>query len=139
MDSPATDSLRLPRRWFPSVQFLRAFRFIGTTSLFLFLSLWFIYGFLINSDNLKAFGLQQLGVEAIGERGHFYLEGSRSAQLQPAGDTFSHGGHIYAAKQPGQFMAGAIAYFFLHMYLFYTVKISMYVAYLSSLLTTASM
>src|SRR5436305_10315283 len=111
MDSPATDSLRLPRPCFPSVQFLRAFRFIGTTSLFLFLSLWFIYGFLINSDNLKAFGLQQLGVEAIGERGHFYLEGSKSAQLQPAGDTFSHGGKVCAAKQPGQIMDAGLASF----------------------------
>jgi len=25
-----------------------------------------------------------MGVEAIGERGHFYLEGSKSPQLQPA-------------------------------------------------------
>jgi len=102
MDSPATDpSQLLPRQWLPSAQFLRTFRLIGATSLFLFLSLWFIYGFLINSDNLKAFGLQQMGVEAIGERGHFYLEGSKSPQLQPIGDTFSHDGRIYAAKQPG--------------------------------------
>ena len=115
MDSRATDpSQLLPRQWLPSAQFLRTFRLVGATSLFLFLSLWFIYGFLINSDNLKAFGLQQMGVEAIGERGHFYLEGSKSPQLQPIGDTFSHDGHIYAAKQPGQFMAGAVAYFFLH-------------------------
>src|SRR2546426_1573732 len=42
-----------------------------------------------------------MGVEAIGERGHFYLEGSKSPQLQPIGDTFSHDDHIYAAKQPG--------------------------------------
>ena len=139
MDSPATDSLRLPRRWFPSVQFLRAFRFIGTTSPFLFLSLWFIYGFLINSDNLKAFGLQQLGVEAIGERGHFYLEGSKSAQLQPAGDTFSHGGHIYAAKQPGQFMAGAIAYFFLHKLGLNYVKHYLLTAALVTFLTTSAL
>lgn len=115
MNSPVNNSSRfLSRHRFPQVQFATAFRRIGTTSLLLFLSLWFIYGFLINSDNLQAFGLQQMGVEAIGERGHFYLEGSKSAQLQPLGDTFSHGGHIYAAKQPGQFIAGALAYFFLH-------------------------
>ena len=102
MDSPATDpSQLLPRQWLPSAQFLRTFRLIGATSLFLFLSLWFIYGFLINSDNLKAFGLQQMEVEAIADRGHFYLEGSKSPQLQPIGDTFSHDDHIYAAKQPG--------------------------------------
>lgn len=84
------------------------------TELLLFLSLWLAYGCLINSDNLQAFGLQQAGVEAMGKRGHFYLEGSKSPQLQPAGDTFSYGGHVYAAKQPGQFMVGATVYFLLH-------------------------
>jgi hypothetical protein len=140
MHNPATDSLRLlPRHWFPSVQFSRAFRLIGTTSLFLFLSLWFIYGFLINSDNLKAFGLQQMGVEAIGERGHFYLEGSKSAQLRPLGDTFSHGGHIYAAKQPGQFMAGAIVYFFLHKLGLNYVQHYLLTAALVTFLTTSAL
>ena len=85
-----------------------------STELLLFLSLWLTYGCLINSDNLQAFGLQQMGVEAMGERGHFYLEGSKSSQLQPLGDTFSYSGHVYAAKQPGQFMAGAMGYFVLH-------------------------
>src|SRR6266566_2203114 len=139
MHSPAPDSLRLPRHWFPSVQFSRAFRLIGTTNLFLFLSLWFIYGFLINSDNLKAFRLQQIGVEAIGERGHFYLEGSKSAQLQPLGDTFSHDGHIYPAKQPGQFMAGAIAYFFLHKLGLNYVEHYLLTAALVTFLTTSAL
>lgn len=76
----------------------------------LFLLLWFAYGAAINSDNLLQFNLQQIGVEAIAERGHFYLEGSRAPQLQPLGDVFLHDGHKYAAKQPGQFMAGAVVY-----------------------------
>ena len=80
----------------------------------LFLLLWFAYGAAINSSNLLEFGLQQIGVEAIVERGNFYLEGSTSPHLQTKGDVFEYRGHKYAAKQPGQFMAGAVVYFVLH-------------------------
>ena len=81
--------------------------------LLLFLTLWLAYGLTINSGNLSEFNLQQIGVEAVAERGHFYLEGSRAPELQPRGDVFEFGGHKYAAKQPGQFMAGALVYFLL--------------------------
>ncbi|MEP6818965.1 MAG: hypothetical protein ABJA18_05485, partial [bacterium] len=80
----------------------------------LFLLLWLAYGAAINSSNLLAFDLQQIGVEAMVERGHFYLEGSASPQMQTKGDVFEYRGHKYAAKQPGQFMAGAIVYFLLN-------------------------
>jgi 4-amino-4-deoxy-L-arabinose transferase-like glycosyltransferase len=80
----------------------------------LFLLLWFAYGAAINSNNLLDFDLQQIGVEALVERGHFYLEGSTSPQLQTKGDVFEYNGHKYAAKQPGQFIAGSIVYFLLH-------------------------
>jgi hypothetical protein len=82
----------------------------------LFLTLWFAYGVAINSGNLNAFGLQQAGVEAYVERHHLYLEGSRVERLhvQPIVDAFLYQGHIYPAKQPGQFMFGACAYFPLH-------------------------
>jgi MFS family permease len=76
----------------------------------LFLLLWFAYGVVINSDNLLRFNLQQIGVEAIVERHQFYLEGSAAPELQPLGDVFFHQGHKFAAKQPGQFMAGALVY-----------------------------
>ena len=84
----------------------------------LFLTLWLTYGLVINSENLGAFGLQQAGVEAYVERHHFYLEGSQVPPLQvrPVVDAFLHDGHIYPAKQPGQFMAGACAYFVLHAF-----------------------
>ena len=83
----------------------------------LFLSVWFAYGLTINSGNLTAFGLQQAGVEAYVERHHFYLEGSQVELLkvQPVVDAFLYNGHIYPAKQPGQFMAGAVAYAPLHL------------------------
>lgn len=80
----------------------------------LFLVLWLAYGAAINSSNLLEFGLQQIGVEAMVERGHFYLEGSTSPHLQTKGDVFEYKGHKYAAKQPGQFMAGAVVYFLVH-------------------------
>jgi hypothetical protein len=82
----------------------------------LFLTLWLAYGVAVNSGNLAAFGLQQAGVEAYVERGHLYLEGSRvpALQVRPVVDAFLYGGHVYPAKQPGQFMAGALVYFPLH-------------------------
>jgi hypothetical protein len=79
----------------------------------LFLFLWVAYGAAIDSDNLIKFNLQQIGVEAIVERHQFYLEGSDVPELQPLGDVFLYQGHKYAAKQPGQFMAGAGVYWVL--------------------------
>ncbi|HYH84433.1 MAG TPA: hypothetical protein VEX60_03060 [Pyrinomonadaceae bacterium] len=82
----------------------------------LLLTLWLAYGFAINSGNLNAFALQHAGVEAYVERHTLYLEGSshQRLQVQPVVDAFLYEGHIYPAKQPGQFMAGAVAYFPLH-------------------------
>ncbi len=82
----------------------------------LFLFVWLVYGLTVNSRNLEAFGLQQMGVEAIVERGVFYLEGSKVPQLQPLGDVFVYEGHKYAAKQPGQFMTGALVYYVLNFF-----------------------
>jgi len=86
--------------------------------LLLFLFLWFGYGLVINSANLTAFGLQQAGVEAYVERHHLYLEGSQVELLKvrPVVDAFLYNDHIYPAKQPGQFMAGALAYVPLHCF-----------------------
>lgn len=78
------------------------------------LTLWLLVGLLINSSNLTEFNLQQIGVEAIVERGQFHVEGSPTPQLAPQGDVFAYNGHLYAAKQPGQFLFGALVYFFLH-------------------------
>lgn len=86
---------------------------VARVEFFLFLLLWLGGGALINSGNLSEFNLQQIGVEAIVERGHFYLEGSAAPELYPRADVFLRDGHKYAAKQPGQFMLGAVAYFFL--------------------------
>lgn len=96
-----------------------------TIELSLFFCLWFSYGVTVNSRNQSEFNLQHAGIEAIVERRHFYLEGSPTPRFQikvyydgdkPFGDTFLYQGHQYPAKQPGQFMAGAIAYFVLHLF-----------------------
>ena len=80
----------------------------------LFLGLWILYGILIDDHDTTSFNLQQMGVEAIVERGVFYVDGSPTPELKPGGDVFEHDGHLYAAKQPGQFMIGALAYAPLH-------------------------
>ncbi len=85
-------------------------------ALLLFLLLWLAYGVLVNSGNLYGFGLQQFGIEAYVERHTLYIEGSPDPrfQVKPEGDCFLYNGHIYPAKQPGQFMLGACVYFPLH-------------------------
>jgi hypothetical protein len=87
----------------------------SATAIALFLVLWLANGVLINSSNLREFNLQQMGIEAIVERGHFYVEGSSAPELKPGDvDVFEYRGHWYAAKQPGQFLLGALVYFVLH-------------------------
>ena len=117
----------------------------------LFFCLWFVFGAVANSRNQFEFNLQQAGVEAIVERHHFYLEGSSTPRFQmqvyyydggkPFGDVFSYNGHQYAAKQPGQFVAGAVAYFFLHLlgldYFHHFTLTSVLVSFLTTSLVTA--
>lgn len=78
--------------------------------LLLFLGCWLAFGALINARNMQDFNLQHIGIEAITERQQFWLEGSPTPQLQTRGDVFQYNNHTYAAKQPGQFMFGALAY-----------------------------
>lgn len=82
--------------------------------IFLFLATWLLFGSFIKSSDLAAYNLQQMGVDAIVEHGTFGLGHSPLPQLQPLGDVFSHGGNLLAAKQPGQFVWGALAYYPLH-------------------------
>jgi hypothetical protein len=82
----------------------------NTGSVLLFLGCWLFFGCLINAKNMEDFNLQHIGVEAIAERGNFHLEGSPTPQLQTRGDVFHFEEHTYAAKQPGQFFLGALAY-----------------------------
>ena len=81
--------------------------------LFVFFSLWLITGLSINLQDQRAFNLQQMGVDAIVSHGTFTLGHSRLSILKPLGDTFYVEKGILPAKQPGQFVTGAIPYFFL--------------------------
>jgi len=130
---------------FPSLRF-------SLLELALLLSLWFFYGAIINSRNLEAFNLQHAGVEAIVERRQFSIEGSEQPRFQikvyfdgdmPFGDTFLYNGRQYAAKQPGQFMAGALVYFFLRLFGFsylnnYFLTSALVTFFTSSLVTAAA-
>ncbi len=89
---------------------------LARPALLIFLLTWFAYGAAINSSNLTAFDLQQIGVEAMVERHHFYLEGGATPQMTTKGDVFRYNDHLYAAKQPGQFMAGAVVFFVLRIF-----------------------
>ena len=90
---------------------------LNKLELLLVLTAWLAYGLTINSGNLTAFGLQQAGAEAYVERHSFYLEGSQveNLKVKPVVDAFLYNGHIYPAKQPGQFMIGALAYYPLYL------------------------
>jgi hypothetical protein len=99
-------------------------RSVFKVELSLFLFLWCVYGVTMNSGNLTVFNLQQAGVEAIVDRKQLSIDGSASPHLKfraytyrgaPFGDIFLYNGRQFAAKQPGQFMVGAVVYFFLHL------------------------
>jgi hypothetical protein len=80
-------------------------------SLVLFL---FSFGFLaifINSNDIREFNLQQLGIESLVERGNVYLDGTKTPELNVGGDIFHYNEHTYALKQPGIFFIGSIPYF----------------------------
>lgn len=73
----------------------------------------------INSNNILSHNLQQMGIESIVERGHFYLDGSTTPGFQPIASSFSdvvlyNGKHI-TWRQHGQYIVGSFAYFFLHL------------------------
>ena len=71
---------------------------------------WLLFGATASITNLRAYALQQIGVDAIVEHGTLTLGHSPDASLQPLGDTFIHEGRVFAAKQPGQFALGAPVY-----------------------------
>ncbi|MDP7038046.1 MAG: hypothetical protein QGI45_02730 [Myxococcota bacterium] len=79
----------------------------------------FVYGVLvatINTADTWNFNLQHIGIEALGERGTWYFEGSSHPHLQPEGDIFVYKGHTYACKQPGQFVFGGVVYRLLRVF-----------------------
>jgi hypothetical protein len=82
-------------------------------ALLLFFSFWIVYGVTTNVRNGRQYNLQQMGVDAIVAHHTFAVGLSPLPILQPKGDVFLFRGRVLAAKQPGQFVWGAIPYFFL--------------------------
>jgi len=76
----------------------------------LFAVVWVALGYFIRDADLQSYGLQQIGIDAIVEHGTFAVGLSDNPRLQPAGDVFRYNGRLMAAKQPGQFAFGALAY-----------------------------
>jgi hypothetical protein len=76
----------------------------------LFVAVWVALGLFIRDADLESYALQQIGVDAIVSHGSFAVGQSTNARLQPAGDVFRYNGRLFAAKQPGQFAFGAMAY-----------------------------
>jgi hypothetical protein len=83
---------------------------LTSRTMVVFLLFWLAFGMITNVNNLRSYTLQQAGVDAIVAHGTFTLGHSRQPRLKPAGDTFTLNGRILAAKQPGQFVFGAIPY-----------------------------
>ncbi|MEZ4754694.1 MAG: hypothetical protein R3A13_10380 [Bdellovibrionota bacterium] len=75
--------------------------------------IWLSLVIFINQSDLTAYNLQQAGVEAIVERGTFSLKETETPAFKNPGDSFYHKDWQLPAKQPGQFILGAIPYFFL--------------------------
>ncbi|HWN10798.1 MAG TPA: hypothetical protein VNO50_16280 [Pyrinomonadaceae bacterium] len=125
MTEPLSKSEGAPAHAVSSPLFGQRARSVALLQLSLFFLVWSVYGIAINSANLNAFNLQHAGIEAMVERKQFSLEGSATPQFQikvyydgdkPFGDTFMYNGRQFAAKQPGQFMIGAVVYFLLRLF-----------------------
>lgn len=87
-----------------------------------FFFVWCLYGCVTNLWDQYGYNLMHAGVEALGERSQFHLEGSATlkfAQIEKAQsgsgkedhtDVFWYKGHLYAIKHPGMFFLGAFVY-----------------------------
>ncbi len=75
-----------------------------------FLLIWLLSFLLIGSRDLLDYRLQSIGVDAWATFGTAEVGLSSSAHLKPAGDVFEYNGKLFPAKQPGQFVLGAVFY-----------------------------
>ena len=92
---------------------LARFSILRRDYLAIFIFMWLITGLFICDRDTRKFNLQQMGVDSIVTYGTFTLGHSQLRILKPAGDTFQTEKGRMPAKQPGQFVAGAVPYFFL--------------------------
>ena len=83
-------------------------------TLILTLLVWLTLGSLVNVRDQRSFSLQHAGIESLVERGTFDVRSARAPDIKLAGDRFSYNGRMLAAKQPGQFVWGAVPYLVLY-------------------------
>lgn len=81
-----------------------------SSHLIFFLWIWILLAAFIREGDLRAYGLQLAGAEALVERGALELGHSAIPELNPQGDVFAHNSSLHPAKQPGQFFWSAAAY-----------------------------
>ena len=86
---------------------------LGSRSFALFAFFWILFGATTCVRNLRGYNLQQMGPDALVRYHTFTLGHSPVPELRPSGDVFTLSGQRFAAKQPGQFVWGAIPYWFL--------------------------
>ena len=80
-----------------------------TAALFLFF--WAAIGATTNVQNMRAYNLQQMGVDAIVAHRTFSLGHSALSILQPQGDTFVYDGRILAARADSSCSALSLTFF----------------------------
>lgn len=103
---------------------------------------WLFLGLIIGSDDLRGYGLQHAGAEALVERGTYDLRGSVTPEFVHLPDVFEVNRRLMAAKQPGQFTISALPYSLLAAlgvrYSRHYVWAAAITVWLSSTLATAS-
>jgi hypothetical protein len=87
-----------------------------------FFFVWCLYGCVTNLWDQYGYNLMHAGVEALGERSQFHLDGSDTSKFAQIGksepgtgkedytDVFRYKGNLYAMKHPGMFFLGAFVY-----------------------------
>jgi hypothetical protein len=89
-------------------------RLVGSRTAALFLLFWLIFGAATNTRNLREQQLQHMGIDALVAHHTFTLNLENHPPFHPIGDYFKFKSDFFAAKQPGQFVWGAIPYFVIH-------------------------
>jgi len=85
----------------------------GSRAFAVFAFFWTLFGATTCAHNLRGYNLQQMGPDALVRHHTFTVGHSAVPELRPSGDVFILNGQKLAAKQPGQFVWGAIPYWFL--------------------------
>ena len=76
----------------------------------IFVGLWLLYGATIDRTDVYDYALQQFVIASMADRGTYAIGDASNDRLKRTSDTFVYDGRRLAAKQPGQFTIGYLAY-----------------------------